>query len=247
MFFKFRRYKYLFGILVFISFLIYQSLDSINNQIKPIDNTVFSNPELDNKTGDNININDNKIYSIINSKYGTKFLNYPLSKKCEIYFNILYEISPNWKLSPKIGQSEYPHDNKDIINDLHYMNIFNNCFLDKSLPNDKSKNLKSYKKLIEKFNDLNDRIYPYLSRKLPIFVHWDGTKIIGPPENLVKNSVKLNEVVENADRSLEHCNKNFVLLFSNYIHIRLILLPHHKYAFLFIHKFKYIFFFIIRC
>lgn len=89
----------------------------------------------------------------------------------------------------------------DMINDIRHLTIYSKCFLHDSDSNSYKKFLQSgpsdltkndgnsdnddSKKpdltLMNPFENVEFRMFPYLSRKLPIYQRWTGERVIGPP------------------------------------------------------------------
>lgn len=117
------------------------------------------------------------LYKLIDESYGIdQFIKKPLSERCEIYFEKLYEYNPNWSITSKLG-AEFNHLNIDKSFDLININIYNNCFI----KDNNKENLKVLAKLQKKFKNLDLLMYPYLSGKMPLFQHWTGEISYGPP------------------------------------------------------------------
>lgn len=118
------------------------------------------------------------LYTEIEKTFSVEaFAKKPLSEKCHFYFERLHAYDPNWWSSPKLG-TEYPHDNLQKSQDLVHMNIYNHCFMGTNGSKDMDK---VYGKLHMLFNNLDSRVYPYLSGKMPLFQHWTGAVHNGPP------------------------------------------------------------------
>lgn len=117
------------------------------------------------------------IYKVIEDSYSVEdFAKKPLAEKCYFYFERLHAYNPNWWTSPKLG-TEYTHENLQKSEDLVHMNIYNHCFMGNATGSDPT----AYEKLHVLFNNIDTRVYPYLSGKLPLFQHWTGSIHVGPP------------------------------------------------------------------
>ncbi|AWU76942.1 uncharacterized protein C5L36_0C08550 [Pichia kudriavzevii] len=101
--------------------------------------------------------------------------NLPLEEKCRAYFTHLFKEQPDWKLTPKLGKS-YPHSEKTKSEDLVHLNLYNHCYMSNDFA------------IVPEWDE---KMYPYLSRKLPVFQHWSGVQSYGKPE---KGDAKIDEL-----------------------------------------------------
>ncbi|GMM30930.1 putative alpha-1,3-mannosyltransferase [Martiniozyma asiatica (nom. inval.)] len=119
----------------------------------------------------NVHINSltHPIHQQLKDVYGEEILKFPLSKRCRVYFDELFKSDPNWQLAEKLGVEEFPHTSTEIIGDLHHLNIFNHCFVENY-----QETKDQYKILLHNHPDFESRVYPYLSKKFPIYERWNG-------------------------------------------------------------------------
>lgn len=98
-----------------------------------------------------------------------------INDNCLTYFQKLNELHPNWWMKPKIGKS-FTHENTEMIQDLIHVNIYNKCFIDNSKININE----NIKKFTGPISNLDYKMYPYLSGKLPLFQNNHGKYFYGP-------------------------------------------------------------------
>ncbi|KGK35227.1 hypothetical protein JL09_g5623 [Pichia kudriavzevii] len=81
-----------------------------------------------------------------------------LEEKCRAYFTHLFKEQPDWTLTPKLGES-FSHAEKTKSEDLVHLNLYNHCYMSNDFA------------IVPEWDE---KMYPYLSRKLPVFQHWSG-------------------------------------------------------------------------
>ncbi|CAI8503070.1 unnamed protein product [Pichia kudriavzevii] len=98
-----------------------------------------------------------------------------LEEKCRAYFTHLFKEQPDWTLTPKLGES-FSHAEKTKSQDLVHLNLYNHCYMSNDFA------------IVPEWDE---KMYPYLSRKLPVFQHWSGVQSYGKPE---KGDAKIDEL-----------------------------------------------------
>ncbi|KAG7824332.1 hypothetical protein KL909_002330 [Ogataea angusta] len=111
-------------------------------------------------------------------KYGKDFESGSLDYKCEKYFDELYSLDPDWSVSPH--KQKYDDDQlAQMVHRTKHLTTYGHCFLNHSDEN----RIRSYRKLIESgHRDIDLRVFPYLSRQMPVFVRWTGEQVLEPPK-----------------------------------------------------------------
>lgn len=115
--------------------------------------------------------------------YGSSLSKIPLSQKCDDFFKLLLKEDPDLILDSKRGPY-YDHESVDMIRHLKTLNIYNQCYIsnDNALPID----------------DLEMKMYPFLSGKYPTVESSDGNK-----QPLMAKSAKGGSFLKSLKNSLE--------------------------------------------
>lgn len=203
------------------------------------------------------NENANRNYIALLNRYGDDFANAPFDRKCQMYFEELYNANESWALHTyekdtkkfnkhilesktkwvdkeleKLNESrkkEHREKHEDsseepesfvghydrlrfesvwhkeqeqmidvqysIINEIKHLRTFSKCYLD---------NTDGFSKLqaldpAGKYENLEEKVLPYLSRKYPVYVRWTGERVVGPPEMGKYDSPEMVELDNNLD------------------------------------------------
>ncbi|GMM30409.1 hypothetical protein DAMA08_031540 [Martiniozyma asiatica (nom. inval.)] len=131
----------------------------------------------------------------------------PISYKCEAYFRKLLDNDMNWY----IDIEENPSMNQYITSNLRTLNIFTNCFIKKEHLESGTADL--FATLYGEGYMIEKRLFPYLNRRRPIFIKWDGSQSLTSTlekesnilfESLSASNFKINEplrILENPEMS----------------------------------------------
>ncbi|KAG7886592.1 hypothetical protein KL938_000245 [Ogataea parapolymorpha] len=124
------------------------------------------------------NAKEYPVHAQLLRKYGKTFEDESLDYKCEKYFAELYSLDPDWSVSPH--KQVYDEDQlAQIVHRTKHLTTYGHCYLNHSDEN----RIRSYEKLIETgHQDIDSRVFPYLSRQMPVFVRWTGEQVLEPPK-----------------------------------------------------------------
>ncbi|KAH3668624.1 hypothetical protein OGAPHI_002378 [Ogataea philodendri] len=143
---------------------------------KPMANLVGQNVVTHAKSSFYVDPQEYPVYARLIQSYGDDFLKESLADRCVKYFEHLYLMDPDWKIGPHKVKYDDAQLNTMVQNTKH-LGIYTHCFLS----NTNEETVEAYKKLIGQYPDIESRVFPYISRKLPVFVRWTGEQITGPP------------------------------------------------------------------
>lgn len=181
---------------VVLILMVTLSLSSKINIRIPESKTVLDRFEIsDNSTA---SYNHHYVSVLKNNK---NIMKLPVGERCKEYFDLLYITEPSWTLHPQ--NDDFYHSNvQQTIEYIHHFNIYNHCFLKKASVLETTPGEEAYRELVIHKNrgDIEHRIFPWLTRKLPIFVNQYTGVTIGPPlidaDKPKDHSVRLDYDVE---------------------------------------------------
>lgn len=125
---------------------------------------------------------------------------------CVGYFDDLYERAANWRLREQMDTTD-TYRNPLIANYAHTFNIYNHCFLEGN----------GFAKLARMRPDVDTRMFPWLTGKLPIFMKADGTVSGVPGETKVTKMAKTAEQLRySMDQVPLHVGPSNVPFWTNY-------------------------------